>query len=532
MTLLLRRKLPTIVQNTLQLNPIKRYLFDGFRQASRVWLVCAVLACLYSDIQAQQWQPSRLPLGGQAERLPAASAGIASVEASAGGLEAAQGSRSPSTDLSVASEHASKGTVVLRWRVSSKQESAQESLQQPTSYSHSVRDQVSPAFSKDFSNPLRSHDSSDNPQWDNRPRNIQSAEVSSSQSRPRTVQQAQYRYHSGSGESMAQVSAGYLTELPDPLDEIEPAPQPPSILEGWSNDPPSFPRQVEQEESIPSRSQTEQLDTFQDLDLSRSWNQRSNNGVGQRANDEEDDLEAILRRAQLAATPDCDAQREQLRGQPLSTISLDVSPQLGDGLRAIKKKRGIDDDRRLQDEVVQRALRREWTDYRGNHLATGRLVDLQFGNVLLDDNGSRRRIPLVDLSDADWTYIAELWNLPFRCGSGYEPFEGREFLASTVQWKASGACHNPLYFEQVQLERYGHESGPLFQPLISSAHFLLTIPMLPYKMAINPPNECQYALGYHRPGDCAPYMMPPFPWSVRAGLVQAGFWTGTAALFP
>ena len=65
-------------------------------------------------------------------------------------------------------------------------------------------------------------------------------------------------------------------------------------------------------------------------------------------------------------------------------------------------------------------------------------------------------------------------------------------------------CHKPLYFEDVQLERYGHMAGPWVQPFVSCADFFLRIPILPYEMGLEPPNECIYALGYYRPGSCAP----------------------------
>ena len=51
-------------------------------------------------------------------------------------------------------------------------------------------------------------------------------------------------------------------------------------------------------------------------------------------------------------------------------------------------------------------------------------------------------------------------------------------------------------------------------------------------MGINPPHECQYALGYYRPGDCAPFMLPPVPLSGRGALYEAGAIVGGVALFP
>ena len=102
----------------------------------------------------------------------------------------------------------------------------------------------------------------------------------------------------------------------------------------------------------------------------------------------------------------------------------------------------------------------------------------------------------------------------------------------TYTWTASGLCHKPLYFEDVQLERYGHMWGPWVQPFMSGAHFFLTVPILPYKMGLEPPNECIYTLGYYRPGDCAPYMIEPFPWSLRGAMYEAGAWVGGVFVIP
>lgn len=54
---------------------------------------------------------------------------------------------------------------------------------------------------------------------------------------------------------------------------------------------------------------------------------------------------------------------------------------------------------------------------------------------------------------------------------------------------ALGFCHQPLYFEQPLMERYGR--GPArCGCVISAAHFFGSIPMLPYKMVMQRPREC------------------------------------------
>ena len=121
---------------------------------------------------------------------------------------------------------------------------------------------------------------------------------------------------------------------------------------------------------------------------------------------------------------------------------------------------------------------------------------------------------------------------PNECTLGDEPFAGRNFQPICYSWAAPGLAINPLYFEEPALERYGHSCCPLIQPVISAGHFVLTVPALPWLMAIDPPNECQYVLGYYRPGECAPYVLDPIPFSVRAALVEGGVATALVFLIP
>ncbi len=117
-------------------------------------------------------------------------------------------------------------------------------------------------------------------------------------------------------------------------------------------------------------------------------------------------------------------------------------------------------------------------------------------------------------------------DFPCECKLGNLPFEGRSWSPTRFTWKATGVCHKPLYFEDVQLERYGHSWNPVVQPFMSAAHFFVSVPLLPYKMGLTPPNECMYTLGYYRPGSCAPYVIEPIPLSLRAALYEAAGVTG------
>ncbi|NMC20933.1 MAG: hypothetical protein GYA33_10990 [Thermogutta sp.] len=121
---------------------------------------------------------------------------------------------------------------------------------------------------------------------------------------------------------------------------------------------------------------------------------------------------------------------------------------------------------------------------------------------------------------------------PTECPLPASAFEGRNWQPLVFTWKASGLCHKPLYFEKAGVERYGHSLGPILEPFAAGAHFFLTVPILPYKMGLEPPGECLYTLGYYRPGSCAPRILDPLPLSVRAGLAEGGVWTGMAFLVP
>jgi hypothetical protein len=318
-------------------------------------------------------------------------------------------------------------------------------------------------------------------------------------------------------ESKGLESKNPVLQSPDPLDQAEQAPAPPQLtpddISPLGTDNQRSPVDREKEYVAPPSPFNQGEDSDED----------SVKAV------EDERLKELLKRARKSSTPDCLALRDSLRGEPLSTIKLDAAPGLSEGIGT-----GKDPKKAAEARIAfeKKSMLRDWMDYQGNVIARGRMIDLRIGTVVLDVDGAQQKIPLSQLSDVDTNYVAELWNHPFRCGSGYEPLEGRNFESCVVQWKASGACHNPMYFEEIQLERYGHEAGPVLQPLISSAHFFLTLPILPYKMGINPPNECQYSLGYIRAGNCAPYMRQPFPWSLRGGLTQAAAVVGGAAVFP
>jgi hypothetical protein len=107
----------------------------------------------------------------------------------------------------------------------------------------------------------------------------------------------------------------------------------------------------------------------------------------------------------------------------------------------------------------------------------------------------------------------------------------REWAASSYAWVAPGLCHNPLYFEEINLERHGHSFG-LVQPGVSFLNFYGRLILLPYLMGATPPRECVYTLGYYRPGSYAPFQLHRPPLSAKGALYEAAAITGAYLIFP
>lgn len=106
----------------------------------------------------------------------------------------------------------------------------------------------------------------------------------------------------------------------------------------------------------------------------------------------------------------------------------------------------------------------------------------------------------------------------------------RGFPQQRYHWKASKLHHRPLYFQDVSLERYGQTH--VLQPLVSALKFFGTVPVLPYKMGLDRPRDCEYTLGYARPGSCACPVKEHLPFSRRGAILQATATSGFIFLFP
>ncbi len=110
----------------------------------------------------------------------------------------------------------------------------------------------------------------------------------------------------------------------------------------------------------------------------------------------------------------------------------------------------------------------------------------------------------------------------------------REWPCQCFRWEASALCHQPLYFEETNLERYGYSPRGLrlIQPVLSAANFFLTIPLLPYKMGAEPPHQGVYTLGQYRPGSPVPYRIGRPRLSLVGIVAEAGIIAGLIVLIP
>jgi len=99
---------------------------------------------------------------------------------------------------------------------------------------------------------------------------------------------------------------------------------------------------------------------------------------------------------------------------------------------------------------------------------------------------------------------------PLNCS--YYVFEARQPARALFpgliefNWQPTNFFHQPLYFDDQPLERYGQTTCWQLQPIISGSRFFFTVPIVPYKIGLNPLHEPVTTLGYDRPGNCTPCM--------------------------
>jgi len=304
-----------------------------------------------------------------------------------------------------------------------------------------------------------------------------------------------------------------------PQPEVQaPAPLPESVL------PNPFPKPSAQDRAPSSPSDRKLRDPAK-LDESESLQEPSKLLEPSKL---DDDLPPAPPKRADQSVANCDLVREFAAGADIRNFQLDSSPDFVQGYQSGNRPGSL-----TQETFVKKSPIRTWRGSQGEFIAEGKLVDLVYGTVVIEQSDGKRVSYLQrKLSDTDQVFVSEAWGIPVTCPLGDQDFAPRLFVDSTLTWKASGACNKPLYFEDVSLERYGHEWGPVVQPVVSTVRFFGDLAVLPYKMGIHPPNECQHPLGYYRPGSCAPWAIKPVPLSLRGAVTQAAFVTGTVFTLP
>jgi hypothetical protein len=92
-------------------------------------------------------------------------------------------------------------------------------------------------------------------------------------------------------------------------------------------------------------------------------------------------------------------------------------------------------------------------------------------------------------------------------------------------WESPNVRYRPLLFEDENLERYGNHAGYYLQPYKSGLHYASRVVTLPYQLATQGCHDCEYGLGYFRPGNCNPAYHQRMERSKR-GLIAQGLVVG------
>ena len=116
------------------------------------------------------------------------------------------------------------------------------------------------------------------------------------------------------------------------------------------------------------------------------------------------------------------------------------------------------------------------------------------------------------------------------------PFTRGALVAAGYQWHPSPDglqfCYQPLYFEEVNLERYGRSFG-ILQPAVSAAAFWGRVPLLPYMAFARPARRCTMHAHWTLPGYKIPQWEPqPIVPSVHGSAAEVAAIYGIILLIP
>src|SRR5687767_5026397 len=112
-----------------------------------------------------------------------------------------------------------------------------------------------------------------------------------------------------------------------------------------------------------------------------------------------------------------------------------------------------------------------------------------------------------------------------------ERYRGRNWPQTTRLVEPAYVCHGPLYFEELNSERYGWDLG-LAQPILSTGIFYFDLLTLPYQVASSLGDCYDCSSGKCLPGDPVPYLLYPPQLSLTGSLAEAATLIALLAVFP
>ena len=113
-----------------------------------------------------------------------------------------------------------------------------------------------------------------------------------------------------------------------------------------------------------------------------------------------------------------------------------------------------------------------------------------------------------------------------------DPYRGRVGLWPTREMVVEPyhVAYQKLFFQQVNVERFGWDLGPI-TPLLCSGKFLFDLATVPMKIGARP-CERDASTGYPLPGDPVPLLLYPPEITVTGVVLEAGVIAAFAAIFP
>lgn len=110
-------------------------------------------------------------------------------------------------------------------------------------------------------------------------------------------------------------------------------------------------------------------------------------------------------------------------------------------------------------------------------------------------------------------------------------FAGRSFPEQAMITEPHFVCHNRLYFEEKNAERYGWDLG-FIQPFVSTLYFYRDVVFLPHNFASHPTRRYECNAGYCLPGDPVPYIIYPPDFTLTGGIAEGALAIGLFAVIP